>query len=260
MAVTASAQEPTEWPATTRRRSSTPVSARTDGSAAASATSRSASASASRGGKRELQRETVQELLQRGVAGDHRHLTGGGLVDDLVERLAAARLGRAQERIGAREQRRELVARAAAARSGRGRAAPARRARSPPARPGARARRRSAAGPGSRAARRSRGELPARAPPASCRSPSSVPSGRARPAAAARSGLRGSAGANRSTSIACPIPCTFGERSGNERTVTLSTASASRVARRSSLPACQCVYQSAMRTPSGRASGQARIT
>ena len=81
------------------------------GSAAANATSRSASASASRGGNESSQRQAGEELFQRRVAGEHRHLAGGGLVDDLVERLAPARLGRAQERIGPREQRRELVAR-----------------------------------------------------------------------------------------------------------------------------------------------------
>ena len=51
MAVTASAQEPTEWPATTRRRSSAPVSARTAGSAAARATQPLGQRLGVRGGK-----------------------------------------------------------------------------------------------------------------------------------------------------------------------------------------------------------------
>ena len=54
------------------------------------------------------------------------------------------------------------------------------------------------------------------------------------------------------------MPRTFGEGSGNERASTLRTTSAKRVASRSIRPACQCVYQSASRTPSGFASGAAR--
>ena len=111
MAVTASAHEPTEWPETTRRRSSAPVSARRAGSAAANADEPVCKRLGVARRERELQGQTGQELVQRRVAREHRHPAGGGLVDDLVERLAPARLGRAQERIGPRKQRRELVAR-----------------------------------------------------------------------------------------------------------------------------------------------------
>ena len=46
------------------------------------------------------------------------------------------------------------------------------------------------------------------------------------------------------------MPRTFGEGSGNERSSTLRTTSAKRVASRSVLVAAQCVYQSASRTRS----------
>ena len=111
IAVTASAQAPTEWPATTRRRSSAPVSARTVGISRREGDEPLSQRLGIPRREGEFERQAVQELLQRRVAGEHRHLASGCLVDDLVERLAPARLRRAQEAVGARQQRGELVAR-----------------------------------------------------------------------------------------------------------------------------------------------------
>ena len=207
--------------------------------------------------ERELERQAGEELLQRRVAREHRHLAGGGLVDDLVERLAAARLGRAEQRIGAGEQRRQLVAWErrldpdAVAQLGRARPRP------PPARARGRARRRSAAVRGSRAARRSRGGSPARAPRASCRNPSSAPCARGRAGAAARSCRSPAAGANCPTSIACPVAWSFGVSIGNEPRLTLITTSTSGSASRSDRLGFQCVYQSSIGIRSGFTNGAA---
>ena len=176
--------------------------------------------------ERELQRKPAEELVERYVARQHRHPAGGGLVDDLVERLAPSRLRRAQERIRPGEQRRELVARQRPLDP------------HPLAQDGASATVRSSSRTCARSSSVSAGprisssaSQPRRLASSSAASivctPSSASSGRGR---ARRSGPARRSRQRRenwSTSIAWPIAWTFGLSSGNEPRLTLSTTSAS---------------------------------
>ena len=169
-------------------------------------------------------------------------------------------LRRADEDIGRREQLRDDFARRQGARAARVRRGQGSRQRAGRAPPDARPRPASTPAHGSRARRRG-----------PCRVAISRPSsiveypfqGVIRPAR----GVAGGRGAHRArsrqeeaaTSIAWPIPRSFGVGSGKDSSSTLSTTSARRVARRRDRFARQCVYQRPSGIRYSLQSGEARV-
>ena len=102
-ATTASAHESTEWPASTRCRSSMPTVARIRGPAAARSRPHGKVIRIT-ASKPKSQGKASEERVEQRVAGNHRHTGSGRLVHDLVERVATLGLGGAEEHVGPSEQ------------------------------------------------------------------------------------------------------------------------------------------------------------